>query len=144
MRKTTDILKLAATSMSDKLNSMANSVETPVVTRSNPTGLYVKTRMGGDQRRMPADMLHKIAAISPRTGISMLNKGSRSTSGLSSLKKGIPSTKPPKVSEGIMQDQLDASQFHNSLDKKTMASQAFHGSAEMRRSPGLGSELKSI
>lgn len=145
MRKTIDILKFAAASQSDQINKMSNSIKVTATSRSNPTGLYTKTEMGGDHRVIPADDLHKVAAISPRNGLGMLSSSSRSSSsGLSSLKKGIPSTKPPKVTEGVMQDQLDASQFHNSLDRKNMAHQAFSGATESRRTLGLGSELKSI
>jgi hypothetical protein len=141
------MLKLAAASRTDQINRMANSVDIPIKSKQAPRGVYVKTEMQKDQVRLPADM-HKVAAISARSGLSMLSKGSKSSSSLGS---GISNSssgssgygKNPKVTEGVMQEQLDSSQYRNSLDRKDYAQQGFFGASESKRAPGLASQLKS-
>jgi hypothetical protein len=138
MYKTMTILKLAAASKDDQLNSMANSIDIPVKSKQPPRGLYTKTELGKDQIRVPADM-HKVAAVSQRTGLSMFSKSSKQ----SSMSSPGGKTKQSKVTDDNMQEQLDASQYKNSIDRKDFAHQGFFGASESKRAPGLGAMLKS-
>jgi hypothetical protein len=140
MRNTFDILKFAAASKNDQLNSMANSIDIPIKTRVNPVGLNIKTEMNKSQVRMPADM-NKVAAavVSPRTGINMLSKSTKQ-SGITQLSKG---TGKSGMMEGNMQSQLDSSQFGKSINKASEVSQGFGGTVASRRTPGLAEGLKA-
>jgi len=133
------LTKIAARSKNDQINSMANSIDIPVKSKAPNRAIYTKTEFGKDQTRIPAD-INKVAAVSPRTGIEMMSKGTSST-GKGNQWFGKNKSQNP-IEDSNMHGQLDSYQYRNSIDRKDAAGQGFVGASESKRTPGLGSELK--